>query len=193
VFAFGRLLSAHPITPGGLGIVDLGYIGGLVLAGRRHADVSVDAFSAQVTAAALVFRALTYGCRYRSGGSLISSGSARRAGGEHPCTDPSHLPKPPGNQPNELRVNWPIGSERVATPCPGRFWAVTSRGPGPGEPRGADAIAELLVPDRSAGVPHANRPVLEPHNTRRVDARAVGPLACRFQDRAPAVPGEAIG
>jgi len=34
VFAVVRLLSALPITPGGLGIVDLGYIGGLVLAGR---------------------------------------------------------------------------------------------------------------------------------------------------------------
>jgi uncharacterized membrane protein YbhN (UPF0104 family) len=61
VFAVVRLLSALPITPGGLGIVDLGYIGGLVLAGRHHAHVPAAVFQAQVTAAVLVFRALTYG------------------------------------------------------------------------------------------------------------------------------------
>jgi putative heme transporter len=61
VFAFGRLLTAVPITPGGLGIVEIAYIGGLILAGRGHADVPADVFHAQVTAAVLVFRALTYG------------------------------------------------------------------------------------------------------------------------------------
>lgn len=60
VFAFVRLLSAVPITPGGLGIVELGYIGGLVLAGGDAAG-PMDAFRAQVAAAVLVFRALTYG------------------------------------------------------------------------------------------------------------------------------------
>ena len=59
VFAFVRLLSVFPITPGGLGIVDLGYIGGLVLAGRDHADVPMAVFHAQVAAAVLVFRAFT--------------------------------------------------------------------------------------------------------------------------------------
>src|SRR5919201_853590 len=68
VFAVVRLLSALPITPGGLGIVDLGYIGGLVLAGRHHADVPVAVFEAQVTAAVLVFRALTYGLQIPLGG-----------------------------------------------------------------------------------------------------------------------------
>ncbi|HEV8421153.1 MAG TPA: lysylphosphatidylglycerol synthase transmembrane domain-containing protein [Actinomycetota bacterium] len=67
VFAFVRLLSAIPITPGGLGIVDLGYIGGLVLAGRHQADVPVDVFHAQVTAAVLVFRAFTYGLQLPHG------------------------------------------------------------------------------------------------------------------------------
>jgi uncharacterized membrane protein YbhN (UPF0104 family) len=67
VFAFVRLLSALPITPGGLGIVDLGYIGGLVLAGRHQADVPVAAFHAQVTAAVLVFRAFTYGLQLPHG------------------------------------------------------------------------------------------------------------------------------
>jgi putative heme transporter len=61
VFAFARLLTAVPITPGGLGIVEVAYIGGLILAGQGHADVPTDVFHAQVTAAVLVFRALTYG------------------------------------------------------------------------------------------------------------------------------------
>jgi putative heme transporter len=61
VFAFARLLTAFPITPGGLGIVELGYIGGLVLAGRHHLDVPATVFQAQVAAAVLLFRALTYG------------------------------------------------------------------------------------------------------------------------------------
>ena len=59
VFAFGRLISALPITPGGLGIVELGYIGGLVAAGGNHP---------QVVAAVLLFRALTYGIQIPLGG-----------------------------------------------------------------------------------------------------------------------------
>ncbi len=61
VFAFGRLISALPLTPGGVGVVELTYIGGLVLAGRANADVPPDVFRAQVAAAVLVFRTLTYG------------------------------------------------------------------------------------------------------------------------------------
>jgi uncharacterized membrane protein YbhN (UPF0104 family) len=61
VFAFGRLLTAVPLTPGGLGVIELSYIGGLILAGRDHADVPADVFHAQVAAAVLVFRTLTYG------------------------------------------------------------------------------------------------------------------------------------
>jgi uncharacterized protein (TIRG00374 family) len=52
VFAFGRLASAVPFTPGGLGVVEAAYIQGLVLAGGGHA---------RVVAAVLVFRTLTYG------------------------------------------------------------------------------------------------------------------------------------
>jgi uncharacterized protein (TIRG00374 family) len=52
VFAFGRLLTALPITPGGLGLIELGYIGGLVAAGGAKP---------QVVAAVLLFRVLTYG------------------------------------------------------------------------------------------------------------------------------------
>jgi putative heme transporter len=51
VFAFGRLVTALPITPGGLGVVELTYIGGLVAAGGDRTDV---------VAAVLLFRGLTY-------------------------------------------------------------------------------------------------------------------------------------
>ena len=54
VFAFSRLLSAVPITPGGVGVIDLGYIGGL-------ASAAPDGERAAVVAAVLMFRALTYG------------------------------------------------------------------------------------------------------------------------------------
>jgi uncharacterized protein (TIRG00374 family) len=50
-FALVRLLSAIPITPGGLGVVELGLAAALVLAGGDEA---------QVVAAVLVFRVLTF-------------------------------------------------------------------------------------------------------------------------------------
>jgi putative heme transporter len=59
VFAFGRLLAAVPITPGGVGFVELGYIGGLTAAGGNEA---------QVVAAVLLFRVLTYGIQIPIGG-----------------------------------------------------------------------------------------------------------------------------
>jgi uncharacterized membrane protein YbhN (UPF0104 family) len=54
VFAFGRLLTAVPITPGGVGVIDLGYIGGL-------AAVAPKPEAAAVVGAVLMFRVLTYG------------------------------------------------------------------------------------------------------------------------------------
>ncbi|HEV7654839.1 MAG TPA: YbhN family protein [Mycobacteriales bacterium] len=51
VFAFARLLTAIPITPGGLGVVEVALITGLVAAGGERPLVA---------AAVLVFRALTY-------------------------------------------------------------------------------------------------------------------------------------
>lgn len=51
VFAFVRLLTAVPLMPGGLGIVELGLISGLTAAGGDKA---------QVVAAVLVYRTLTY-------------------------------------------------------------------------------------------------------------------------------------
>jgi putative heme transporter len=50
-FSFIRLVSAIPLTPGGLGVVELGLTGGLVAAGGDDA---------QVVAAVLAYRALTY-------------------------------------------------------------------------------------------------------------------------------------
>ena len=51
VFALVRLLTAIPVTPGGLGVVELGLIAGLATAGGERP---------QVVAAVLVFRLLTY-------------------------------------------------------------------------------------------------------------------------------------
>jgi putative heme transporter len=52
-FAFIRLLTALPITPGGVGITELGLVG-ILTAGAGHTD------SVQVTAAVLLYRAVTY-------------------------------------------------------------------------------------------------------------------------------------
>lgn len=50
-FTFVRLLSALPITPGGVGVVELGMTAGMVAAGGNEVDV---------VAAVLVYRAITY-------------------------------------------------------------------------------------------------------------------------------------
>ncbi|MGH2775966.1 MAG: lysylphosphatidylglycerol synthase transmembrane domain-containing protein [Actinomycetota bacterium] len=50
-FAIARLLTALPITPGGLGVIELGLTGALVVAGGQEVPV---------VAAVLIFRALTY-------------------------------------------------------------------------------------------------------------------------------------
>jgi uncharacterized membrane protein YbhN (UPF0104 family) len=52
-FAFVRLLTVLPLTPGGIGITELGLIGILAAAGGHQA-------TAQVTAAVLLYRAVTY-------------------------------------------------------------------------------------------------------------------------------------
>src|SRR4051794_1566455 len=51
VYSFARLVTAVPLTPGGLGVVELALISGLAGAGGERADVA---------AAVLLFRALTY-------------------------------------------------------------------------------------------------------------------------------------
>jgi superfamily II DNA/RNA helicase/uncharacterized membrane protein YbhN (UPF0104 family) len=52
-FAFVRLLTTLPVTPGGVGLVELGLVG-IMAAGTDHR------ISAQVTAAVLLYRAVTY-------------------------------------------------------------------------------------------------------------------------------------
>jgi uncharacterized membrane protein YbhN (UPF0104 family) len=51
VFAFARLLTAVPFTPGGVGVIEVAMISGLAAAGGAHAAVA---------AGVLVFRVLTY-------------------------------------------------------------------------------------------------------------------------------------
>jgi uncharacterized membrane protein YbhN (UPF0104 family) len=53
VFAFSRLLSAVPVTPGGVGVIDLGYVAGLTN--------FYPAEKAAIVAGVLIFRVLTYG------------------------------------------------------------------------------------------------------------------------------------
>jgi uncharacterized membrane protein YbhN (UPF0104 family) len=60
VYTFARLLSAIPVTPGGVGVIDLGYIGGLTAIHRPEA--------AEIIAAVLIFRVLTYGIQIPIGG-----------------------------------------------------------------------------------------------------------------------------
>jgi uncharacterized membrane protein YbhN (UPF0104 family) len=60
VYSFSRLLSAVPITPGGVGFIDVGYIGGLTVFDSEE--------KAQIVAAVLLFRALTYGIQIPLGG-----------------------------------------------------------------------------------------------------------------------------
>ena len=60
-FAFVRLLTVLPITPGGIGITELGLVG-ILAASARHGAVAGDGHRiiAQVTAAVLLYRAVTY-------------------------------------------------------------------------------------------------------------------------------------
>jgi uncharacterized membrane protein YbhN (UPF0104 family) len=68
VFAFGRLITALPITPGGLGLVEAAYITAFIAIGKSHADVPLPEFKAQVAAAVLLFRTLTFGIQIPLGG-----------------------------------------------------------------------------------------------------------------------------
>ena len=58
-FTFARLVTALPVTPGGLGVIELSYIGGLVWAGGSRTNV---------VAAVLLFRALTFFLQIPLGG-----------------------------------------------------------------------------------------------------------------------------
>jgi uncharacterized membrane protein YbhN (UPF0104 family) len=83
VFSFGRLLTALPITPGGVGFVELGYIGGLVAAGGEEA---------QVVAAVLMFRLLTYGVQIPLGAFTYVIWRARSSWRRAPVADDAPAP-----------------------------------------------------------------------------------------------------
>jgi uncharacterized membrane protein YbhN (UPF0104 family) len=79
VFAFGRLITALPITPGGLGLVEAAYIAALIAIGKSHADVPLPEFKAQVAAAVLLFRTLTFGIQIPLGGFTYIIWRAKRS------------------------------------------------------------------------------------------------------------------
>ncbi len=63
-FAFGRLITAIPITPGGLGVIELGYVAALSVGATAEVET-------RIVAAVLLFRAITFvppiligGCTY---------------------------------------------------------------------------------------------------------------------------------
>ncbi len=84
VFSFSRLLSAVPITPGGVGVIDLGYVGGLT-AGIPESQ------HAAVVAAVLIFRVLTYGIQIPLGGLTyfiwLKNKSWRKAPADRPVVE----------------------------------------------------------------------------------------------------------
>jgi uncharacterized membrane protein YbhN (UPF0104 family) len=68
VFSSGRLITALPITPGGVGFIEVIYILGITAIAKPHASVPYPVLRAQVAAAVLVFRALTFGIQIPLGG-----------------------------------------------------------------------------------------------------------------------------
>jgi uncharacterized protein (TIRG00374 family) len=87
VFSFGRLLGALPITPGGLGVVELGYIGGLVAAGGNEP---------QVVAAVLLFRVLTFAIQIPLGGFTYLIWRARSGWRRERVEEAEQAPAPAG-------------------------------------------------------------------------------------------------
>jgi hypothetical protein len=87
VFASTRLLTAVRFTPGGAGVVEALLIGGLVAAGGQQAEVA---------AAVLVFRGLTWLLPMPIGGLTTSPGAASRPGGgrRRGTPHPSRTPDP---------------------------------------------------------------------------------------------------
>jgi uncharacterized protein (TIRG00374 family) len=95
VFAFVRLGTAIPIVPGNVGIVELGYIGGLALAGAPRDEA---------VAAVLVFRVLTFFFQIPLGALTYSVWRRRRswrrsrppAHQEHAASDAGEIDGPAG-------------------------------------------------------------------------------------------------
>jgi uncharacterized membrane protein YbhN (UPF0104 family) len=82
VFSFARLVTAIPLTPGGLGVVELALITGLAAAGGARAEVA---------AAVLVFRVLTYVVRIPLGLGMYLYWRGNRSWRRAPGT----APRPP--------------------------------------------------------------------------------------------------
>jgi uncharacterized membrane protein YbhN (UPF0104 family) len=97
VFAFSRLLSAIPVTPGGVGVIDLGYIGGLTTLAADSGE------KAAIVAAVLIFRVLTYGIQIPIGGFTYLIWRAKRSW--------MRDTPPPGSIAGELEA------QRVASPA----------------------------------------------------------------------------
>jgi putative heme transporter len=71
VYSFSRLLSSVPITPGGVGVIDLGYIAGMIAFDKPQ--------ETQIVAAVLIFRVLTYGIQIPLGGITYLIWRAKRS------------------------------------------------------------------------------------------------------------------
>lgn len=88
VYSFSRLLSAIPLTPGGVGVIDLGYVAGLTsgLPESQHAAV---------VAAVLIFRLLTYGIQIPLGAFTyliwVKNKSWRRDAPDRPVTETAYV------------------------------------------------------------------------------------------------------
>ena len=90
-FAFARLVTAIPLTPGGVGVVELALIGGITAAGGARAPV---------VAAVLVFRLLTYVLPIVLGGLCYLYWRANRSWRDSAPPMPESLaPTPPASVP----------------------------------------------------------------------------------------------
>ena len=117
VFAFVRLATAMPVIPGNVGLAELGYIGGLVVAGAPRTGA---------VAAVLVFRFLTYFVQIPLGGLTYlvwrRRGSWRKplpvADRGHPADDAVqvHEPESREGQPGLVQDGADGGREQPAVP-----------------------------------------------------------------------------
>ena len=122
-FAFVRLLTVLPVTPGGIGITELGLVGVLAAGAGHRATV-------QVTAAVLLFRAVTYlppiplgaaAClAWRHFPALIQAGPARRSPGDsgprrHRATEEScPVPEPQRLRPDHAAPAGPASGSAAS-------------------------------------------------------------------------------
>src|SRR4029453_15619460 len=120
IFSLGRLLTAAPITPGGVGLVEFTYIAGLVLAGGGPgAPPRGGPVRAQAVAAALLFRVLTYGLQIPLGGFTYLIWQRNKSWRKplHPDT-PSAMPVLPSRPPASQADGEGNGEEKPLTSSP---------------------------------------------------------------------------